>query len=216
MVKRLPFTIKNVINSFSEVTGLAMDKLSVDEEMGPSTKFCSIHIEPPVLGDRKFDDVTIYRNQNAIDECSADDLSFDDDHGFYDVGNLSDGDIVRCASKGCRLSDLRYWIISEGRDQRLSDAQIEARLKRPLETLIEHYREVDMEGAFITLVRQCRSAESKMARYLIEAAGGAQKVWKDELFEELPGGFVMHLILDEDISLFRQLKDNIEKARQKN
>jgi hypothetical protein len=210
--KKLSFTTENVISSFSEVTGISADRLSTDEEVEPSELLCTLCIEGPVIGDWKLEEVTIYRDQKALDKRSADDMRDDE---ISDHFNLSNEDVVRYASKGFILSDLNHWIIAEGRHSRLSDAEIEAQLKRPLETLIEHYGDDDMEGAFTTLVRQCRSDTSEMAKHLIRAAGGSQNIWKDELFEELPGGFIVHIIADEEISLFRQLVEEVKKAREK-
>lgn len=215
MKKRLPFTPKNIIRSFSEATGLAPSKLSIDREISSSTDRCDVIVKHPAIEDRNFyeDEVAVYRDQEALDKNAAEDLQYDEDYGFYDVGDLSPEDIVRHASSGCTLSDLRHWIISEGRHQRLSDDEIKTQLRRPLETLIEYYREDDMEGAFTTLIRQCRSDMTSMSRHLIKAAGGAQKIWKRELYEEISGGFIVHLIPDEDISLFRQLTNAIKNRK---
>ena len=209
--KRLPFTAENVISSFSEVTGIDPARLSVEGDLDSSALSCTLYVEGPVLGDLAIEDVSVYRDQKALDKCSADDLRYDESDGFYDVGNLSAEDILRYAAKGCVLSDLKHWIISQGRDDDLSDEEIKVQLKRPLETLIEHYRQYDMEGAFSTLISQCRSDESEMARHLLKFVGGAQKVWTDELYEELPGGFIVHIIPAQDISLFRQLVDVAKK-----
>jgi hypothetical protein len=217
MPKHLSFTPENVVRSFSEVTGIAPDRLSVDEELGPmeplANKLCTLLVDGPVVDGLSFEDVSIFRDQKVLDELMAGELPCDISGEFYDVGDLSAEDIVRHASKGCTLSDLKHWIISEGRYERLSDDQIKAQLKRPLETLIEHYRGDDMEGAYTTLVRQCRSDEEVVAKHLLRAAGGAQKVWKEELFETLPGGFVVHFILSEDQQLFHRLKEEAKKGR---
>lgn len=212
MTRKLPFTVQNVVRSFSEVTGLSPDKLSVRDVIGRTTKFCEVIVEGPALGDQYFTGgVTVYRDQDALDDCSVGDLERDEFDEVSDVGDLSLEDIVRHASKGCRLSDLRHWIIAEGRGQCLTDAEIKDRLKRPLETLVEHYREHDMEGAFSTLLQQCRYDDAKIERHLIRAAGGSQKIWRDELYEELPGGFIAHIISSEDMMLFRRLTGTAEK-----
>jgi hypothetical protein len=204
--KRSSFTIENVVRSFSEVTGLDPSRLSVDGKLTSSARFCELLVNGPVVGDQNFYDVTVYRDQAALDECSAYDLEYDEyGDGLVNVGILSTEDVVRYASKGCRLSDLKHWIISEGRQAGLDEARIATQLRRPLETLVEHYRPYEMEGAFSTLVSQCLSDERSMAKHLIKAAGGAQKIWTDELYHVLPGGFIAHFISSADQTLFRQL-----------
>jgi hypothetical protein len=215
MKKRLSFTAKNVISSFSAVTGLPANRLFIEEKVKPSAMVCEVFVEGPVIGDRHLQEVSVYRDQKALDESAIADLSYDEHDGFSDVGDLSPEEVIRHAAKGCTLSDLRHWIIAKGRDEQLDDDQIKERLKHPLEMLIEHYQiNPDLDGAFSTLMNQCRSDLRQMARYLIAGAGGAQKIWKDELYETLPGGFIAHIIPDEDISLFRQLLNRQAKSKQ--
>jgi hypothetical protein len=213
--KRPSFTAKDIIDAFVAVTGLPHSCFSAevgedeDEQLS-----CRVVIEDALAGNMILDGVWVYRDQIALDKCMEDSLPYDETYGFFDVGQLTDEEIIRHAAKGCDLSELRHWIIAQGREDGLSDEQIVANLKKPLDTVIDHYKEeCDEEGALSTFFTQCRGDQEKMAKHVLKAAGGSQKVWTKDFFHELPGGFIVHIIPDEETEVFRKLMEAADKAR---
>jgi len=208
MKNRLPFSTKNVIRSLSEITSLPPIRLTVlEKKIGPSSKLCTVRVGGLGEDQKFFDDLTIYRDQRSLDACCAMDIQYDGYGGFYQTLPLSDEEIVRCVAKDCNLRNLNHWIISEGRDRNLSKNEIEAGLKRPLEFLLKN----DVEGALSILVSQCLVDD--VSKSLLSGAGGAQKVWKDELFEVLSGGFILHLIEAREIRLFKSLAKTSKRSQ---
>ena len=210
--KRRAFTAKNIIAALVEVTGLSPDHFSVevDELDDDKSGTCSLVIQDPASGKVILEDVRLHRDQKSLDLYSEEHLPFDETYGFFDVGKLSNEDIVRHSAKGCNLAELKHWIIATGRECGQTEAQIAHNLRHPVEAVINLHKTGDVvdDGACLTLISQCRPNRMnilKMAKHLLKAAGGAQKVWSAEFFMTLPGGFLVHIITDEEAEIFRKL-----------
>jgi hypothetical protein len=212
-MKRQPFTPKNIIQSLVDAIRLPHHCFSVEageEANGEKSLSRQVSIEDPLTADVILSDVYVYRDQKSLDKCFEDSLPYDSTYGFFDVGDLSNEDIVRHSAKGCDLSQLKHWIIAQGREDELTDDQIAHDLKHPVDTIIKHYtKDGDLaEEACSTLVLQCRPDPLEMAKYVLKAAGGTQKVWSMEFFHTLPRDYIIHIITTEETVIFRRLLDS--------
>lgn len=202
---KVPFTVPNVRRSLMKILGGDTEALLSIEKGCPA---CDVIIQSPRRELWPLDNFVIWRDLDANARVLSENLPYDEDYGFFDIGGLSNEEILRLMAKCWGLSGLRHWIISEGRSEGLSDAEIKTSLAKPLETLIAAYdpeQEDGWDDVMATFVSQCRPDYLVLGRRIIKVLGGIHKVRTSDLFVETPEGFIIHLIGKQDIATFKKL-----------
>lgn len=202
-----PFTLDSAIKAVSALTGVPESEFNEAKRSEAVKDSVLVSTRQPAMSR-----IRVYKDQKALNRhCAADVVTFNSGElaAFLDFESLPDETVIATVAKHCRLSDLRHWIIAEGRHQDLSERAIKSDLKHPVKTLAK-YESDDSEAILMVLEHQCKPNLQDIAESLMEIIGGGQQYYSGMDFFSTPEGFIV--FADGDGASAPALRDLVSKA----